>query len=55
MSEREVPPEDPDTAPDELLPDASPEERTRDASEHAGKKARADEEAERGTDKPPLG
>jgi hypothetical protein len=55
MSEREPPPEDPDTAPDELLPDASPEERTRDASEHAGKQARADEEEERGTDKAPLG
>jgi hypothetical protein len=47
MSEIDVPPEDPDTAPDELLPDATLEERQLDAADHAGKKAREDEAAER--------
>jgi hypothetical protein len=46
MSEIDVPPEDPDTAPDELLPDASLEERMLDAADHAGKTARAEEAAE---------
>jgi hypothetical protein len=47
MSDNEVnpPPEDPDTEADETLSeDPSPEERTRDASEHAGKTARDEQE-----------
>ena len=41
MSEIDVPPEDPQTAPDEMLPeDSTPGERARDASDHAGRTAR---------------
>ena len=41
MSEINLPPEDPQTAPDETLPeDSTPAERTRDASDHAGRTAR---------------
>jgi hypothetical protein len=50
MSELELPPEEPETRPDEMLPDASLEERMEDVSRHADKKAREQEAAEREDD-----
>ena len=55
MPNDEAPRENPQTAPDETLGgDSSAEERTRDAAEHAGLKAREEEEAE-GNDSQPSG
>ena len=41
---------DPQTAPDEALPDASAQERTADAAEHAAKADNAQVEADEGDD-----
>ena len=46
MTHERVPPEEPQTASDELLDDASREERTRDAALHSAQEAQEDREAD---------
>ena len=52
MIDLDVPPEEPQTPAEEPLEDASAAERTSDASDHAGRKAREDEQRERQSGEP---
>ena len=52
MDDEQAPPEEPSTAPDELLPDASIEERTRDAALHSAKEAERERESDDGEQRP---